>query len=468
MKTVRLFNEFSWPVRLLLVNQLGVNTGFYLLVPFLAGYLADDVGMSAALVGVVLGVRNLSQQGMFLIGGTASDRLGARGVIITGCALRSVGFGLFAVDDSLVVLLAASVLSGLAGALFNPAVRAYLADAVEPRRRAEAFALFNIFATTGALAGPLLGAGMLVWDFRACAVTAAVIFTALTVAQMFALPAQPVTPTGRTVLGDWRVCVGDRRFMAFTFAMTGLYALQAQLYLVLPMEAERVTGHDEAVAVLFLVSTVATLTCQVRVTEHAARGSRGTAMAAGLALMGAGFLVPLAALPWLPDADAPGWGEAAVRILPVCAAALMLALGVVIAQPFAMELVPVYARPGLSGTYFGVFYLASGVIAAIGGMVVGRAADLGGGTASWAPWTACAAMGLASAAGVIVLDRRGALGPEAKADADDGTLAQRGFGQGEFAHGETGRATDDNATDGVRGDPTDRSDAADPRKRECS
>ena len=117
MKTWHEIRRFPFAVRLLLVNQLGVNTGFYLLVPYLATHLTDHLGLSAAVVGVVLGVRNLSQQGLFIVGGSAADRLGARGVIIAGCALRTVGFGLFALGDSLAVLLAASVLSGLAGAL---------------------------------------------------------------------------------------------------------------------------------------------------------------------------------------------------------------------------------------------------------------------------------------------------------------------------------------------------------------
>ena len=142
MKTWHEIRRFPLAVRLLLVNQLGVNTGFYLLIPYLATHLTENLGLSAAVVGVVLGVRNLSQQGLFIIGGSASDRLGARGVIIAGCALRTLGFALFALGDGLAVLLAASVLSGVAGALFNPAVRAYLAQEAG-ENRAEAFALFN-------------------------------------------------------------------------------------------------------------------------------------------------------------------------------------------------------------------------------------------------------------------------------------------------------------------------------------
>lgn len=376
---MRAFRSFPLSVRLLLVNQMGVNTGFYLLVPYLAGYLGGDLGLSATVVGVVLGVRNLSQQGLFLIGGTASDRLGARTVIIAGCALRAAGFGLFAIDGSLPVLLGASVLSGLAGALFNPAVRSYLATEAGDRR-AEAFSLFNVFANTGALLGPLLGGALLLVDFRVAAVVAALIFAGLTVAQALTLPPRSVPAAGGSVLADWRECLANRRFVAFTLALSGMFALQNQLYLILPMRAVEATGSAASVAALFLVSTVATLLLQVRVTRWLQdRLSRGTAIALGLATMGAAFLVPLL----------PG-------LVPVLLAALGLAMGVMIAQPFVLELIPAFGGEGVTGTYFGMFYLASGLVAAVGNVAVGWAGD----TAGWLAWPLCAVIGLGAALAV--------------------------------------------------------------------
>lgn len=90
---------------------------------------------------------------------------------------------MFAFGTSVPLLVLASVLSGLAGALFNPAVRSYIAVA-EPARRAEAFAVFNVFAQAGALSGPLIGNALVAVDFHTTAVAAAVVFAALTVAQM--------------------------------------------------------------------------------------------------------------------------------------------------------------------------------------------------------------------------------------------------------------------------------------------
>ena len=138
------FRSFGWPSRLLMINQFGINLGFYMLMPYLAGYLAGPLGLAAWAVGLVLGVRNFSQQGMFIVGGTLADRLGYKPLIVAGCLLRTAGFGLLVFAHSLPAMLIASAATGFAGALFNPAVRAYLA-ADSGDRRVEAFALFNVF-----------------------------------------------------------------------------------------------------------------------------------------------------------------------------------------------------------------------------------------------------------------------------------------------------------------------------------
>lgn len=402
MKNLASVREFPLAVRLLLVNQLGVNTGFYLLIPYLATHLSEDLGLSAAVVGVVLGLRNLSQQGLFLLGGSAADRLGARGVIIAGCALRTVGFALFALGDALPLLLAASILSGLAGALFNPAVRTYVAQEAGDRK-AEAFALFNVFATTGALLGPLLGTLLLLIDFRAAAVTAAAVFAVLTLAQLLALPAREVPAPETKVTGDWREAAGSRGFLAFSFAMIGMYGLENQLYLLLPHAAVRASGWDGSIGLLFLAGTLANLLFQLRITRRLkSRGSRARWIATGLTVMGLGFVPPMLA------AGAPAPHPA--YLVLVLAGALLLHLGVMIAQPFVMELIPAFGRESLTGTFYGLFYAVSGIAAALGSAAVGWAMDTAGHIGlAWLPFACCLALGLASAAAVARLHRRRAL-----------------------------------------------------------
>ncbi|MGY0231788.1 MFS transporter [Longispora urticae] len=382
----------SWPLRVLLVNQFGVNVGFYLLVPFLAGYL-DGIGLAATAVGLVLGVRTLSQQGLFLLGGTLADRWGPRPVIILGCGLRTVGFGLFAVMDNLPGLLIASVLSGLSGALFNPAVRAYVAvEAGE--RRAEAFARFAVFANAGALAGPLLGAALIGVGFPVVAGGAAGIFVLLTIAQVFALPARPVARRTESVWRDWRAVAGHRTFLLFTVAASGVFALYTQLYLVIPLAAERATGTPRAVGGVFLLATVLSLSFQVRITAWCRhRWSPGRSVAVGLALMGTAFLPPLVAQ------------RGPVGIGAVVVSVLLLSLGFAVANPFVMDLVAGLGDRELPGTHFGVFYLVSGLTAAGASSGAGALWESG-----WA-WPPLAALGLGCALAVARLDLRGALVP---------------------------------------------------------
>lgn len=418
MNTLRLFRSFPLSVRLLLVNQLAGNTGFYMLMPFLAGYLLTDVRLSAAVVGVVLGVRNLSQQGLFLVGGAISDRLGARGVIIVGAAIRALGFALFAVGGSLAVVLLASVLTGFAGALFNPAVRAYIArDSAE--RSASAFALFNVFGNVGSALGPLAGTVLVAIGFRLTAGVAAGIFLALTVAQLVLLPARPVPRADHGVLRDFRNLIAHTAFWGFAAALAGMFALQSQSYFILTLQAREVAGPHAtaAVAALFLVDTAVILLLQVRITQRIARGERGPAMATGMAVMGAAFVIPPLSAPLLDSETGGGIVGVTLRMTPILAAVVVLTIGVMIVQPFVNELIAAFGGERLTGTYFGAFYLISGVYTVCLTSLVGVAVDHSGGSLAWWPAVLCAGTGFAAALAVTVLYRGGHLPETASAAA---------------------------------------------------
>ncbi|WP_226382625.1 MFS transporter [Pseudonocardia oceani] len=80
------------PVRLILASMVLFNVGFYLVVPFLAVHLADELHLAAWAIGLVPGLRTFSQQGLFFLGGSLADRFGARPIVLLGVALRVVAF----------------------------------------------------------------------------------------------------------------------------------------------------------------------------------------------------------------------------------------------------------------------------------------------------------------------------------------------------------------------------------------
>lgn len=363
MKTLRVFAGFDTPARLLMINQFGINLGFYMLMPYLAGYLSGPLGLAAWAVGLVLGVRNFSQQGMFLLGGTLADRLGYKPLIVAGCLLRTAGFAALIFATSLPMLVIASAATGFAGALFNPAVRAYLAAEAGEQRRVEAFAVFNVFYQAGILAGPLVGIALLGVDFRWVAAAAAVVFAVLSVAQLCALPQRRGATAAGSVLGDWRAIAGNRRFVAFAVAMGGSYVLSFQVYLALPLQAEVISaaGAQTLTALVFVVSGVVAVAGQVRITARfRARWGTGRGLVIGVGVLAAAF-VPLVLVP------GPGAFGATALLL----AAAVLAVGTAAVFPFEMDTVVSMADGKLVATHYGFYNTIVGVAILAGNLATG-------------------------------------------------------------------------------------------------
>jgi MFS family permease len=101
----------------LLGSQFVFNIGFYAVVPFLALFLRDDMLLSGGLIGLILGLRTFSQQGMFIIGGTLADRYGAKAIILAGCVVRVAGYLLLACGTSLWPIILGACLTGVGGAV---------------------------------------------------------------------------------------------------------------------------------------------------------------------------------------------------------------------------------------------------------------------------------------------------------------------------------------------------------------
>ncbi len=412
--TLAHLRSFNQPIRLLMINQLGINIGFYMLMPYLAGHLSGALAMAAWAIGLVLGVRNLSQQGMFLLGGSLADRLGCKPLILAGLALRVAGFGLLGFVTSLPALIAASLLTGLAGALFNPAVRAYLAVEAGDRKT-EAFALFNVFYQTGILIGPMIGLALLGASFRWVCVTAAVLFGLLLILQARALPSRR-TASGipaQSMLADWRQVIGNRPFLLFSLAMIGSYVLNFQISPALPIRAREITGGETGVAVLFAVSGLITVTSQVRLTRWITnRWNPQTAIVRGLWLMAAAFL-PLAVTSGAGHAE-PGITGEAFAMLPLLTSTALLTLATMIVYPFEMTTIVALAGQRLIGTSYGLYNTIAGIGITAGNLLTGMALD-----ASHRPglaaitWIALILTGTVCAGAVALLARRGHLTPKA-------------------------------------------------------
>lgn len=398
------FRGFNRPSRMLMVNQFAINTGFYMLMPYLAGYLAGPLGLAAWAVGLVLGIRNFAQQGMFLVGGTLADRLGYKPLIVSGCLLRTAGFALLAVADTLPALLVASAATGFAGALFNPAVRAYLAvDSGE--RRVEAFAVFNVFYQAGILFGPIAGLALMAVDFRATATGAAVVFGVLTLAQLRALPQHRAEPKTTSVLDDWRVVLANRPFLLFAAAMISSSVLAFQVYLALPVHAARIAGDSATtlMTAVFVLSGLIAIAGQLRITRwFGQRWGRAHSLAMGMAILASAF-VPLVLIPGTGIGVWPAIGA-------LLATAAVLGIGAAAVFPFEMDTVVALSGNRLVATHYGLYNTIVGIGILLGNLGIGALLDRtreAGMTAL--AWAALVAVGAVAAGGLFSLARSGRL-----------------------------------------------------------
>ncbi|SOE06892.1 MFS transporter [Streptomyces sp. Ag109_G2-15] len=397
--------SFPPAARVLMANQFGINLAFYMLMPYLAAHLSGELGLAAWAVGLVLGVRNFSQQGMFLIGGTIADRFGYKAPIMAGCLLRTLGFALLGWVDSLPALVAASAATGFAGALFNPAVRACLAvEAAD--RRVDAFATFNVYYQAGMLLGPVVGLALLAADFRLVCVVAAAVFCALTLLQWRALPARHVEPGGAgrdRVLTQWRTVVANRPFLLFATAMIGSNVLTFQIYLALPLTAAHALGARGTTVTsgLFVVSAAVAVAGQLRLTSWAKeRWEPAEALVRGLVAMGLAFL-PLALTPHGSSVGVP----AALFV-----AVVLLSAGAAVTYPFEMDTVVALSGGRLVATHYGLYSTVSGLGITLGNLVTGALLDFATRHDAFRlTWAVLTGTGFACAAAVSGLARAGHL-----------------------------------------------------------
>lgn len=383
-------------LRLLTTTQFAFNIGFYAVLPYLATHLGTGLGMAGWLVGLVLGLRTFSQQGLFVIGGALTDRYGPRPVVLAGCVLRIAGFGWLAFAGSTATVIGAVLLTGLAAALFSPAVESETArEAVRHETetgtpRARVLARFSAAGQAGAFLGPLLGSALLLLGggFRAAALAGVLVFVAVLAGHARLMPRRaPVARTTR-YRGSVREVFGNRPFLLLCLTYSSYLVAYNQLYLSLPAEVRRATGSQAALGSLFALSSLLVVCAQLPVTGWAARRlAPRTALVAGLVTVAAGF----AAVPLAPGGPA--------GLLPAASLVVLLTLGQMLLVPAARGLVPDLVADRHLGLATGALSSVSGVAVLAGSAATGALL----GVPAPVRWAVLAAVPLAGAALTLTL-----------------------------------------------------------------
>ncbi|MFI7129687.1 MDR family MFS transporter [Nonomuraea sp. NPDC050153] len=387
-------------LRLLICSQLAFNIGFYAVLPFLSEHLGTKIGLAGWLVGLVLGLRTFSQQGLFAAGGALADRYGVRPMVVTGCTLRIAGFVWLGYAEQLWTVIGAVLLIGFAAALFSPAVESEVArqavmwEEAGGGPRTGLLAMFSVAGQAGAFVGPLLGAVLLSMDFRTACLAGAAVFVLILVGHLRLLPQRiPGRPPTRG-RGGVRAMLRNRRFLAVCGAYGAYLLAYNQLYLAVPRETVRAAGSQEALAWLFALSSLLVIIAQLPVTRWVAnRLDLRRSMAVGLVLISAGFAVVAVCRP-------AAW-TGVMGLAPVAGFVVLLTVGQMFVTPAARAWVPDLADEGRLGLYTGTMFSVSGLTVLAGSAATGVLLDAHLPPA--VPWLVLAAI---PAAAIALLPRR--------------------------------------------------------------
>jgi MFS family permease len=382
---------------LLLASSLVFNIGFYAVVPFLAIFLRDDLLLSGWAIGLVLGLRTFSQQGMFLLGGALSDRYGARIIILLGCVVRIAGFLLLGLSDTLAPVILGACLTGIGGALFSPSIEALLAQAGThsekngKRSRAEWFALSAVCAELGAVLGPLLGALLSGYGFQPVALAGSGLFLIALLVLFFTLPATPER-TAELKIVPWWQTFRQPRFVAFIIAYSAYLFSYNQLYLALPVELRRSGGSEQDLGPLFVLASLLVIGLQMPLARFARRTGAARILPAGFGLLSAAFIA-VALFAWTIPPQ--GW----LRLVPSVLLITLLTIGQMLIVPVGMDLIPRFAGQHNLGAHYGALSSTGGVAVLAGNFLLGGLLDnaLTPSPGAVIPWLALAAVPFLSA-----------------------------------------------------------------------
>lgn len=366
--------------------------GFFAVVPLISIHFVDDIGWTAASVGLVLAVRQFLQQGSSSLTGAIADRIGPKPLMCFGMAVRAGSFLVLAAADSYLMVMCAAVLMALGGGFFESPQAAATAALTTPADRRRFYALNGTVAGIGTSLGTQAGAMLLNLNFATVAVAGAITFALIFVVILVFMPSVSVSIGSQSAREGLRLAVTDRLFVGFNLLLMGFWFMYTQFSISLPLAAKDISGHNSSVAWVFGVNSVVTVVLGYvlpRALER--RMSNFPMLIAGIALTAVGMI-------------AIGWADS-LTVLLICV--FVLSIGMVLARPSQQTISAGLARPDALGAFLGVGALSLAFGGGIGNYTGGVIYDVGkNNDLQWLPWVVFGVIGLSAAGGLALFRGR--------------------------------------------------------------
>ena len=378
--------------------------GFGIVLPLLPFY-ASEYGASGTTVGVIVGIYSLMQFFFAPIWGRLSDRYGRRPIIMLSLSGSVLGYAIFAVAESVLVLLVARVVAGIAAANISTA-QAYVSDVTDARDRAKGMGIIGAAFGIGFIFGPIIGGLLSSFGSRMGIPgnmfpgIAASLFSllALVTAIFFLGESRPegLRPrTGRPPQFDpatWSRMIGDRSlsrvFVALFLVILAFASMETSV--VLHGEAAYDLRPKDLGFFFGLMGMIVAVIQGGLIGRLSNRFGERALVRGGTILLSIGFVI-------VPFIQQEGW---------LFVAAILIATGQGVSYPSLTSLVSQLADPKERGSTLGVSSSLSSLARVAGPVLAGFLYDL---LSAWGPFISAAMMTLI-ASGLMIAALRGRVG----------------------------------------------------------
>jgi MFS family permease len=389
-----IITKYDRTIWVLFLARLINSFGFTIVMPFLAIYLCNELGVAASLVGMLyavsIGIGAISQ----FVGGELCDRFGRKKLLMYSVGLRGITYISMAVTISFFhasfpIIAALVIIGSMLGGLYRPTLDVLVADYVPPKDRMEVYGLQRIAGNLGFAMGPAVGGLAAAY----ISYTSLFVFTAFCNFATFALILLFIRePKMRRSEEKFRLSqvgglVKDKPFFAHSLTSLLMLIVSSQLIVTLSIYTVDVVGISLVeMGMLFTINGLIVVFFQYWVSRLFSKANLTTTLAAGAAIYALGYL---------SVAFAPNFWFLVVSMV-------IISFGELMVMPTQATLVANLAPPESRGRYMGFFGLFSEMGHSIGPLMGGALMDASKSTPVML-WGLICVTGFCASAGYLVV-----------------------------------------------------------------
>jgi MFS family permease len=372
---------FWWLWAGTLVNRVGA-----FVLPFLAFYLTDELDLTPAFVGLVLATFGFGSIVATLLGGSLSDRLGRRPVLLFSQVSTAATLVVLGLTTTPVAVLVLCGVLGLTSNTARPAFSAMMTDIVPADDMVRAFSLNYWAVNLGFAIAPVLGGllarsgylSLFLVDAATTLVFAVLVF--LRVPESHPTLGAPRSTTAGSLVDVLR----DRVFLSFVLLTFGFAVVFMQHLSSLPVQMGDDGLTPAQYGTIIALNGALIVIVTVPLTRWLQRYPRSHVLAISSVFLGLGF-------------GATTWASTPTEY---AATVVVWTVGEVIGAAVGPAIVADLAPPALRGRYQGVFGFSFAAAALVAPLVGGAVYDRLGGQVLWA---GCAVLSFVTAAGHLAV-----------------------------------------------------------------